>query len=118
MSIVDPIEIKAAGNMDKPILEFFGGLSGHSDISISRMESPQGWVEPGQTPDFDEYTLVLRGTLQMETVDGVKAVCAGQAVKAAKGRWVRYSTPFEEGADYIAVCRPAFSPDAVNRDKE
>ena len=109
--------IKAAGNKPKLIDEFIGLVnSGTPGISIARMQSPPGWVEPGQTPEFDEYTLVLRGVLQVETKQETIHVRAGQAVIATSGEWVRYSTPSSEGAEYIAVCLPAFSPKTVHRD--
>lgn len=109
--------IEAAGNKPKLIDEFFGLVnSGTTHLSIARMQSPSGWQEPGQTPDFDEYTVVLRGMLQVETETGVIEVRAGQAVMTGKGEWIRYSTPGPEGAEYIAVCLPAFSPSTVHRD--
>ncbi len=109
--------IAAAGNKPKLIDEFFGLVnSGTEQVSIARMQSPSGWQEPGQTPEFDEYTVVLRGLLRVETRSGVVDVEAGQAIKTCKGEWVRYSTPGPEGADYIAVCLPAFSPSTVHRD--
>ncbi len=117
--IPSPTTIEAAGNKPKLIEEFVGRVnSDTSDLSIARMKSPGGWVEPGQTPAFDEYTVVLAGTLRVETKDGVLDVAAGQAVIAPKGEWVRYSSPDEGGAEYVAVCRPAFSPDTVHRDGE
>lgn len=110
-----PSVIEAAGNKPKRIEEYIGRVnSGTSAVSVARMQSPAGWVEPGQTPEFDEYTIVLRGTLNVETKSGVLAVSAGQAVAMARGEWVRYSTP--GGAEYIAVCVPAFSPSDVHRD--
>ncbi len=115
--IKDPTIIKAAGNKHKVIEEFFGKVSTKSEnISIARMKSPVGWEEPGQTPDFDEYTVVVRGNLQVETKAETFFLQAGQAILTRKGEWVRYSTPFEGGAEYIAVCLPAFSPGQVNRD--
>ena len=109
--------VEAAGNKPKLIEEFVGRVNnGTSAVSLARMRSPGGWVEPGQTPEFDEYTVVLRGTLRVETKAGVLDVGAGQAVVAPRGEWVRYSTPGPEGAEYIAVCLPAFSPAAVHRD--
>jgi quercetin dioxygenase-like cupin family protein len=105
----------AAGNKPKRIEEFVGRVnSGTAVLSIARMKSPPGWQEPGQTPEFDEYTLVLAGALRVETKGGVLEVRAGQAVHAPAGEWVRYGTP--EGAEYVAVCLPAFSPGAVHRD--
>ena len=111
-----PTIIEAAGNKPKKIEEFVGRVnSGTAAVSIARMTSPPGWTEPGQTPDFDEYTIVLRGALQVATKSGAFEVKAGQAVIAQKGEWVQYSTP--AGAEYIAVCVPAFSPETVHRDK-
>jgi quercetin dioxygenase-like cupin family protein len=112
-----PTRVEAAGNKPKVIDEFIGLVnSGTARLSLARMQSPPGWVEPGQTPEFDEYTLVLRGTLQVETKQGTIQVRAGQAVIATRGEWVRYSTPSSDGAEYIAVCLPAFSPRTVHRD--
>jgi mannose-6-phosphate isomerase-like protein (cupin superfamily) len=112
-----PKVIEATGNMPKKIEEFIGRMnSGTMAASVARMRSPQGWKEPGQTPEFDEYTLVIAGTLTVETRDGSFDVKAGQAVMAPKGEWIRYSSPLEGGADYIAVCVPAFSPETVHRD--
>jgi len=114
-----PAVVQAAGNKPKRIEEFVGRVnSGTAATSLARMTSPAGWVEPGQTPRFDEYTLVLRGTLRVETRSGTLDVRAGQAVIAPRGEWVRYSTPEEGGAEYVAVCVPAFSPDIVHRDRE
>jgi quercetin dioxygenase-like cupin family protein len=110
-----PTVIASAGNKPKRIEEYVGGVnSGTSALSVARMTSPPGWVEPGQTPEFDEYTLVLAGVLKVETKAGPLEVRAGHAVIASRGEWVRYSTP--EGAEYIAVCLPAFSPGTVHRD--
>jgi len=112
-----PTVIQSAGNKPKLIEEFVGRVNSKTaGVSIARMRSPSGWVEPGQTPEFDEYTLVLRGTLRVETRTGEMDVEAGQAVLARKGEWVRYSTPGEDGAEYVAVCLPAFGPDIVHRD--
>lgn len=112
-----PTVIQSAGNKPKLIEEFFGRVNSRTDaVSIARMRSPGGWVEPGQTPEFDEYTVVLRGELQVTTKSGTVTVQAGQAVLTPKGEWVQYSTPHPEGAEYIAVCLPAFSPDTVHRD--
>ncbi len=118
MKFIDkPSVIEACGNKPKVIEEFIGMVnSGTSDISIARMKSPQGWEEPGQTPEFDEYTLVLRGTLCVKTKEGSLEVGKGQAVIAGKGEWAQYSTPYEGGAEYISVCLPAFTPRAVHRD--
>lgn len=116
--IAQPTQIEAAGNKPKIIQEFIGRVnSGTSQVSLARMRSPSGWVEPGQTPEFDEYTLVLKGSLRVESRDGaVTDVAAGQAIITHAGEWVRYSTPHPEGAEYIAVCLPAFSPATVHRD--
>ena len=109
--------IAAAGNKPKLIDEYIGKVNSNTTgISIARMQSPSGWQEPGQTPEFDEYTLVLRGTLRVETKSGVLDVEAGQAVITKRGEWIRYGTPGPEGADYIAVCLPAFTPETVHRD--
>ena len=114
-----PSIIEAAGNKPKRIEEFFGRVnSGTTGVSIARMTSPPGWIEPGQTPEFDEYTVVLRGKLMVESREGTSGVGAGQAVLVPAGEWVRYSTPGAEGAEYIAVCMPAFSPATVHRDPE
>ena len=115
--IAGPSIVKAAGNKPKVIEEFIGRVNSKSgEISIARMKSPGGWVEPGQTPEFDEYTVVLRGTLRVTTTAGTIDVGAGQAVIAKKGEWVQYSTPEADGAEYVAVCLPAFAPDIVHRD--
>ena len=115
--IQQPSIVQAAGNKPKIIEEYVGRVNSHTDaLSVARMKSPSGWVEPGQTPDFDEYTLVLRGTLRVTSRDGSIDVHAGQAVIAHRGEWVQYSTPGAEGAEYVAVCLPAFSMDTVHRD--
>lgn len=115
--ITEPKVIEAAGNKQKVIEEFFGRItSNNNNISIARMMSPVGWEEPGQQPEFDEYTVVVRGSLQVELKDGTHYVHAGQAILVEKGEWVRYSTPFEGGAEYVAICMPAFSIDTVNRE--
>src|ERR1051326_1646003 len=112
-----PSIVAAAGNKPKIIEEYVGRVnSATSDVSVARMKSPSGWVEPGQTPEFDEYTVVLRGVLRVTTHDGSTDVSAGQAIIAPKGEWVQYSTPYADGAEYIAVCLPAFAPDIVHRD--
>ena len=111
-------EVTAAGNKPKLIREHIGRVnSGTSALSVAHMKSPSGWVEPGQTPDFEEYTVVLRGLLRVRHKAGTIDVRAGQAVIAHRGEWVQYSTPEPEGAEYIAVCLPAFSPDTVHRDR-
>ena len=115
--IAQPRIIMAAGNKPKLIEEYVGRLnSGDEALSIARMVSPSGWSEPGQTPQFDEYTVVLRGLLRVRTQAAVIDVNAGQAIIARKGEWVSYSTPGPDGAEYIAVCLPAFSVDLVHRD--
>jgi quercetin dioxygenase-like cupin family protein len=115
----DPAIVQSAGNKPKRIEEFFGlARTRTGDVSLARMTSPTGWREPGQTPEFDEYTLVLRGTLRVETRQGATDVRAGEAVHAPRGEWVRYSTPDPEGAEYVAVCVPAFAPGTVHRDPE
>ena len=112
-----PTVVRAAGNKPKQIEEFVGHVnSGHRLVSVARMVSPSGWQEPGQRPEFEEITVVLRGTLRVEHADGTLDVRAGQAIVTAPGEWVRYSTPEPDGAEYIAVCLPAFSPDTVHRD--
>jgi len=112
-----PSRIPAAGNKPKLIDEYVGRLNtGETRLSIARMHSPGGWVEPAQAPEFDEYTVVLRGVLRVEHDRGVLDVKAGEAVLARAGERVRYSTPFEEGAEYVAVCLPAFSPQLVHRE--
>jgi quercetin dioxygenase-like cupin family protein len=115
--IQQPSIVQAAGNKPKIIEEFVGRVnSGTAGVSVARMKSPSGWVEPGQTPEFDEYTLVLRGTLRVSSPGGSIDVHAGQAVIAHAGEWVQYSTPGPEGAEYVAICLPAFSMDTVHRD--
>ena len=116
--IAGPSRVEAAGNKPKLIDEFIGRVnSRESSVSIARMRSPGGWVEPGQTPEFDEFTIVLKGILRVEHKEGFVDVQAGQAVMAHAGEWVRYSTPEAEGAEYIAVCLPAFSMESVHRDQ-
>ena len=114
--IKDPSTVQAAGTKPKLIEEFVGRVNtGEPRVSIARMRSPEGWVEPGQRPEFDEYTVVLDGALVVESEDGAELeVPAGEAVLVRAGEWVRYSTP--QGAEYVAVCLPAFSPDTVHRD--
>jgi mannose-6-phosphate isomerase-like protein (cupin superfamily) len=115
--IATPTRIQAAGNKPKLIEEYVGRVnSRHEAVSIAHMRSPAGWVEQGQRPEFDEFTLVLHGTLRVEHSAGSLDVQAGQAVVAHAGEWVRYSSPTEPGAEYIAVCLPAFSPATVHRD--
>jgi quercetin dioxygenase-like cupin family protein len=113
--IKQPTVIQAAGNKPKQIEEFIGRVNSKTEaVSIARMKSPPGWVEPGQTPEFDEYSVVLQGMLRVTTREGTIDVAAGQAVITPAGQWVQYSTP--EGAEYMAVCLPAFSPQTVHRD--
>jgi quercetin dioxygenase-like cupin family protein len=115
--IPKPTVIEAAGNLPKRIEEFAGRVnSGHATVSVARMISPAGWKEPGQRPDFEEITVVLRGILRVEHEGGALIVGAGEAVVAHPGEWVRYSTPEPGGAEYVAVCLPAFSPETVRRD--
>jgi hypothetical protein len=115
--IEKPTRIQAAGTKPKLIDEYAGRVNNAEErLSIAHMRSPSGWVEPGQRPDFDEYTLVLRGLLRVEHEGGALDVRAGQAVLAKGGEWVRYSTPDPEGAEYVAICLPAFSMDSVHRD--
>lgn len=117
--IKSPALIKAAGTKEKIIREFFGNVNSQtSDVSIAHMTSPQGWVEPGQSPEFDEYTIVLKGKLLITTKETEITVSEGEGILTTKGEWVRYSTPFPGGADYIAVCLPAFSPSLVKRDDD
>ena len=114
-----PSEINASGTGPKVIHEFIGPVnSGTSEVSIARMKSAKGWEEPGQTPEFDEYTVVLKGTLCVKTKERSYEVKQGQAIIAARGKWVQYSTPYDGGAEYIAVCLPAFTPGTVHRDDE
>ena len=117
--ISSPTTIQAAGNKPKLIEEYVGRVnSGHEAVSVARMVSPGGWVEPGQRPEFMELTVVLRGNLHVESEGGALDVAAGQAVVTEPGEWVRYSTPDAEGAEYVAVCLPAFSPETVHRDAQ
>jgi quercetin dioxygenase-like cupin family protein len=114
--IQNPTRVQAAGNLPKIIDEYIGRLNnGEGRISVAHMRSPAGWEEPGQTPEFEEYTIVLRGRLRVNTREGTLDVHAGQAIVTHPGEWIQYSTP-EEGAEYIAICLPAFSPDTVHRD--
>ena len=113
-----PAVVAAAGTKPKRIEEFAGRVnSGHSGVSVARMISPSGWLEPGQRPEFEEITVVLRGMVRVEHEGGALEVKAGQAVVTAPGEWVRYSTPEADGAEYVAVCLPAFSPATVHRDE-
>ncbi len=117
--IPKPTRVQAAGTPPKSIEEFVGRVnSATQEVSIARMKSPTGWIEPGQTPAFDEYTLVLCGTLHLELEDEQLDVAAGQAVMVPAGEWVKYSTPGPEGAEYVSVCIPAFAPRLVHRDGE
>jgi mannose-6-phosphate isomerase-like protein (cupin superfamily) len=114
-----PSRVEAAGTKPKVIDEFVGRVNtGEERISVARMQSPEGWAEPGQRPEFDEYTVVIDGALRVEHDGGADDVRAGQAVLVGAGEWVRYSTPEPGGAHYVAICLPAFSPDAVHRDEE
>ncbi len=116
--ITQPTIVEAAGNKPKRIEELIGRVNSNTQaVSIARMKSPGGWQEPGQAPEFDEYTVVLKGVLRVETKERTIDVKAGEAVIAHRGDWVRYSTPTDEGAEYIAVCLPAFAPDIVHRDE-
>jgi mannose-6-phosphate isomerase-like protein (cupin superfamily) len=116
--IEKPVIIDCVGTKPKQIQEYAGRVnSGHGDVSVARMISPSGWAEPGQRPEFEEISVVLKGTLRVEHDNGVLDVAAGQAVVASPGEWVRYSTPGPEGAEYVAVCLPAFSPTTVHRDE-
>lgn len=115
--IEGPTVIEAAGNVPKRIEEYAGRVnSGHDEVSVAVMKSPSGWIEPGQRPEFEEITVVLAGMLRVEFEGGSVDVKGGQAVVCAPGEWVRYSSPEAEGAHYVAVCRPAFSPETVHRD--
>ncbi len=117
--IPSPTVINAAGNKPKRIEEYVGHVnSGHASVSVARMVSPDGWIEPGQRPEFEEITVVLQGMLRIEHAEGELEVRAGQAVVVAAGEWVRYSSPEPGGAEYVAVCLPAFSPGTVHRDPE
>jgi hypothetical protein len=116
--IKSPSIIKAAGNKEKIIREFFGRVnSGTSEVSIALMNSPEGWEEPGQSPEFNEYTVVLKGSLRIRTKKEEFIVSEGMGILTSNGEWVQYSSPFSGGAEYLAVCLPAFSPDIVHRDK-
>jgi quercetin dioxygenase-like cupin family protein len=114
-----PVQVAAVGNPPKTIDEFVGQASdGQDAVSVAQMRSPAGWAEPGQRPEFDEYTIVLRGTLRIEHEQGALDVHAGQAVHCRPGEWVRYSTPSAEGAEYVSICLPAFSFKLVHRDAD
>ena len=116
--LATPSIIEAAGTKPKRIEEYAGRVnSGHDAVSVARMKSPEGWVEPGQRPEFEEITIVLAGLLRVEHEDGEFLVRAGQAIITAPGEWIRYSTPEPGGAEYVAICLPAFSPDTVHRDE-
>ena len=116
--ITEPQRVAAAGQPPKLIDEYVGRVrTGEGGVSVAHMRSPQGWTEPGQRPEFDEYTLVLKGRLKVEHEGGVLDVRAGQAVVTRRGEWVRYSTPDADGAEYVAVCVPAFSLEAARRDE-
>jgi quercetin dioxygenase-like cupin family protein len=116
--VQSPTVVPAAGNPPKRIEEFVGRVNtGHASVSVARMVSPRGWVEPGQRPDFEELTVVLRGMIRVEHEGGTLEVRAGQAVITAPGEWIRYSTPEEGGAEYVAICLPAFSMETVHRDE-
>ena len=118
IKIEKPTTIEAAGNKPKIIEEFIGRVnSGTDDLSIAKMQSPAGWIEPGQKPEFDEYTIVLKGMLRVTTKEGAEDIHAGETVIVPSGQWVQYSTPGSDGAEYIAVCLPAFSPETVHRDE-
>jgi mannose-6-phosphate isomerase-like protein (cupin superfamily) len=117
--IKSPSLIKAAGTREKIIMEYFGLVNSKTtEVSIAHMKSPEGWIEPGQCPEFNEYTIVLKGKLKIVTRKEEFLITEGQGIMTEKEEWVRYSTPFEGGAEYIAVCLPAFSPDSVQRDTE
>jgi len=116
--ISDPTIIEAAGNKSKIIREFIGRVNSSTEkISVAKMISPAGWTEPGQTPQFDEYTLVLKGMLRVETKDNIFNINEDQAIVTYAGEWIRYSSPNPGGAEYIAICLPAFSPETVHRDQ-
>src|SRR5215469_12593754 len=116
--ITEPSRVTAAGEPPKLIDEYVGRVNtGQDNLSIAHMRSPSGWAEPGQRPEFDEFTIVLRGALVVESEEGQMTVQAGQGVHARSGEWVRYSTPAADGAEYISVCVPAFAPDTVHRDE-
>ena len=114
-----PAIVSSAGNMEKIIREFVGNINSQtSEVSIAQMTSPEGWIEPGQCPEFDEYTIVLKGKLKIKSRSEEFTVSEGEGIITHKGEWVQYSTPFSGGAEYIAVCIPAFSPSLVHRDSD
>jgi mannose-6-phosphate isomerase-like protein (cupin superfamily) len=114
-----PALINAAGSMGKIIKEYFGQVNSNTnEVSIAHMKSPEGWEEPGQSPEFNEYTVVLKGCLKIKTIKEEIILSEGEAVMTGKGEWVKYSSPYKGGAEYIAVCLPAFSPPIVHRDEE
>ena len=117
--IIDkPTIIKSAGNMEKIIREFIGEVnSGNKNVSIAVMNSPAGWLEPGQKPEFDEYTIVIKGILHVKSKNNEYDIKEGQAISVKKNEWVQYSTPYHDGAQYVSVCIPAFSPNTVHRDE-
>jgi mannose-6-phosphate isomerase-like protein (cupin superfamily) len=118
IKIEKPAIIKAAGNKPKIIEEFIGRVNSKTDdLSIAKMKSPSGWIEPGQKPEFNEYTIVLKGVLRVSTKETTTDIYEGESVIVHSGEWVQYSTPGSEGAEYIAVCLPAFSPEIVHRDE-
>ena len=118
IKIESPSVISAAGNKPKIIEEFIGNVNSKTNtVSIARMKSPEGWIEPGQKPEFDEYTVILKGMLRVTTKNSVVDIEAGQAIIVNKGEWVQYSSPGTDGAEYVAVCLPAFSPATVHRDE-
>jgi mannose-6-phosphate isomerase-like protein (cupin superfamily) len=118
LKIEKPTIVEAAGTKKKIIEEYFGLVNSHTEnVSIAVMHSPSGWLEPGQKPDFDEYTVVLKGMLQVKTLDGVYDVRAGEAIMVARNEWVQYGSPGPAGAEYVAVCIPAFSPATVHRNE-
>jgi mannose-6-phosphate isomerase-like protein (cupin superfamily) len=119
IKVETPTTIKSTGNKPKEIKEYIGRINSNTDqVSIARMKSPSGWIEPGQTPEFNEYTIVLKGMLRVKTKDEIIDINEGEAIITQAGEWVQYSTPTPEGAEYIAVCCPGFSPEAVHRDNE
>ena len=119
IKVEKPTTIKSAGNKPKEIKEYIGRINSNTDeVSIARMKSPGGWIEPGQTPEFNEYTIVLKGMLRVKTKDEIIDINEGEAIITQAGKWVQYSTPTPEGAEYIAVYCPGFSPEVVHRDNE